>query len=151
MRKLPPGIQIMESRLDNAVLGLISPPDRARRLSTTLSLKILPTFCVLAGGASLGPRVRPRHEVEWRSCRDELFFLFAFLELPNDSVRVLHHPPAHVALVHGLAFFRVLHEMGDAGKAKGQFRVVEVLLTLEVDLEVLPFDGVQLLVEPDHA
>src|SRR6516165_9694696 len=136
MRKLPPGIRIMASRLGNAVPVFLSPSRCALMLS--------------ANRAS-SPRVRPRYEIERRSRRDELFLLFAFLELPNDSVRVLHHPPAHVALVHGLAFFRVLHEMGDAGKAERQFRVVEVLLALEVDLEVLPFDCVQLFVEPDHA
>src|ERR1700730_8146428 len=136
MRKLPPGIQIMASRLDNAVL--VS-PWRSRCAP------------MLSADRALSPRVRPRHEIERRSGRDELFSLFAFLELPDDAVRVLHHPPAHIALVHGFAFFRVLLEVRNAGKAERQFRVVEVLLALEVDLEVLPFDRVQLFVEPDHA
>src|SRR4029450_5578694 len=101
--------------------------------------------------SSRSPRVGPRHEVERRSGRYEFFFLFAFLELPNDPVRVLHHPPAHVALVHGFAFFWIFHEVSDASKAQWQFRGGEVLLAFEVDLEILPFDGVQFFVEPDHA
>src|SRR6266481_8221400 len=136
MRKLPPGIQIMASRLDNAVLVF---PSRSR--------------CALMLSADRGssPRVRPRHEIERRSGRDKLFSLFAFLELSNDSMRMLHHPPAHVSLVDGFAFFRVLLEVRNAGKTQRQFRVVKVLLALEVDLEVLPFDRVKFFIEPDHA
>src|SRR6516165_1108201 len=136
MRKLPPGIQSMASRLDNAVLVFLS---RSR------------CALMLSADRILSPRVRPRHEIERRSGRDKLFSLFAFLELSNDSMRMLHHPPAHVSLVDGFAFFRVLLEVRNAGKTERQFRVVEVLLALEVDLEVLPFDRVQLFVEPDHA
>src|SRR5260370_16888174 len=125
----------MASRLDNAVLVFLS---RSR--------------CALMLSADRGssPRVRPRHELERRSGRDKLFSLFAFLELSNDSMRMLHHPPAHVALVHGFAFFRVLLEVRNAGKTERQFRVVEVLLALEVDLEVLPFDLLQPSFHPDH-
>src|SRR5258708_14779848 len=136
MRKLPPGIQSMASRFDNAVLVFLS---RSR--------------CALMLSADRGssPRVRPRYEIERRSGRDKLFSLFAFLELSNDSMRMLHHPPAHVSLVDGFAFFRVLLEVRNAGKTQRQFRVVTVLLSLEVHLEYLPFDRVQFLVEPDHA
>jgi hypothetical protein len=49
---------------------------------------------------------------------------------------VLHHPPAHVLLVDGLALFRVVLEVRDAREAQRQLRVMEVLLALEVDLEV---------------
>jgi hypothetical protein len=55
---------------------------------------------------------------------------------------VLHHPPAYVTLIDRFSFLRVLHEVRDACKAQRQFRVMKVLLTLEVDLEILPFDGV---------
>src|SRR5258708_12246883 len=64
---------------------------------------------------------------------------------------MLHHPPAHVPLVDRFSFFRVLHEVGNAGKYQRQFRIVNVLLTLEVDLEVFPFDGMQFFVKPDDA
>src|SRR6266852_6330087 len=109
--------------------------------------------CALAFCAdmSLGGRSGSWDEIDRRSGRDELFFLGAVLELPNDPLRVLHHPPAHVPLVDGLSFFRVLHEVRNAGKAQRQLRVVKVLLAFEVDLEVFPFDGMQLVLEPDHA
>src|SRR5262245_60043999 len=100
---------------------------------------------------NLRPCIGSWHEVEWRSARNEFFSLLAFFERAHDAVRMLHHPPAHITLVDGLAFFRVLHEVRDAGKAEPQLRIVEVLLALEVDLEVLPLDGVQFFVEPYHA
>src|SRR5260370_10422391 len=136
MRKLPPGIQSMASRFDNAVLVFLS---RSR--------------CALMLSADRGssPRVRPRYEIERRSGRDKLFSLFSFLELSNDSMRMLHHPPAHVSLVDGFAFFLVLLDARNAGKAQRQVRVVKVLLALEVELDVLPFDPGQFLVAPDHA
>jgi len=64
---------------------------------------------------------------------------------------MLHYPPSHVPLVNRLSFFRVLHKMRNTGEAQRQFRIVKVLLALEVDLEVFPFDGVQFFVEPDDA
>src|SRR5262249_20466391 len=100
---------------------------------------------------SLGSRVGFRHEIQRRSARDELFSFFAFLELPDNAVRMLHHPPAHVALVDRLSFFRILHKVRNAGEAQWEFRIVEVLLAFEVDLEVFPFHGVQLFVQPYHA
>src|SRR5262245_56887477 len=155
MRKLPPGIQIMDPRFDlsDATLAFTSPLRRGRRFSANLSMDASSTFCAraLCMDTSLDPRVGLRHEIERRSARDELFSFFAFLKFPNNSARVLHHPPTHVPLVDGLAFFRVLHKMRNAGKAQRQFRVVKVLLALEVDLEVLPFDGVQFFIEPDYA
>src|SRR5581483_2479445 len=96
-------------------------------------------------------RVLFGHEVERRSRRDQLLLLHAVLEVANDAVGVLHDPPAHVALVDRLALLRVLLEVGDAGKSKRQFRIVEVLLPLEVDLEVLPLHRMQLVLEPDDA
>src|SRR5262245_4476008 len=99
----------------------------------------------------LRPRIGFGHEVERRSARNEFFSLLAFFKRAHDAVRMLHHPPAHVTLVDGLAFLRVLHEVRDAGKAEPQLRIVEVLLALEVDLEVLPLDSMQLFVEPHHA
>src|SRR6266851_8971502 len=107
-----------------------------------------PAFCA---DMSLGGCSGSWDEIDRRSGRDELFFLGAVLELPNDSLRVLHHPPAHVPLANGFSFFRVLHEVRNAGKAQRQLRVVKVLLALEIDLEVFPFDGMQLVLEPDHA
>src|SRR5262249_2676958 len=83
-------------------------------------------------GTTSSSRVGLRHIVERRSRRDELFLLGALLELPDNSLRVLHHPPAHIALADGLSFLRVLHQVRDPGKAERQFRVVKVLLALEV-------------------
>src|SRR5260370_3349194 len=116
MRNLPPGIQIMASRLDNAVLVFLS---RSR------------CALMLSADRTLSPRVRPRHEIERRSGRDKLFSLFAFLELSNDSMRMLHHPPAHVSLVHGFALFRVLLELRNPCRTDRQFRVVEFCLALD--------------------
>src|SRR5215218_4123831 len=78
-----------------------------------------------------------RHEIELRARRNQLLLLGAVLELPDDALGVLHHPPAHIALVDGVTLLRVFLQMRDAGKAERQFRIVEVLLPLEVDLEVL--------------
>src|SRR5258708_9976104 len=136
MRKLPPGIQSMASRLDNAVLVFLS---RSR------------CALMLSADRTLSPRVRPRHEIERRSGRDKLFSLFAFLELSTDSIRMLHHPPAYVALVHGFAFFRVLLEVRNRGKPHRHFRVVKVLPALQVNLDILPLHPPQLLIAPDHA
>src|SRR5215510_3177189 len=155
MRKLPPGIQIMDPGFDlsDATLAFTSPLRRGRRFSANLSMDASSTFCAraLCTDTSLISRVGLRHEIERRSARDEFFSFFAFLELPNNSARMLHHPPAPVPLVDGLSFFRVLHEVRNAGKTQRQFRVVKVLLALEVDLEVFPFDRVQFFVQPDHA
>src|SRR5713101_3615544 len=155
MRKLPQGIQIMDPRLDSsdAMLAFISPLRRGRWRSTDLSMDASSTFCagVFRVDTSLDSRVGLWHEVERRSGRDEFFSFFALLKLPNNSMCVLHHPPAHVPLIDGFSFFRVLHEMRNAGKAQRQFRVVKVLLALEVDLEVFPFNGVQFFIEPDYA
>src|SRR5271166_5767611 len=49
----------------------------------------------------LASRVGARHEVERRSRRDELLSFLALLKLPDNTMRVLHHPPAHVPLVDG--------------------------------------------------
>src|SRR5947209_5876096 len=104
MRKLPPGIQIMDPRFDlsDAMLAFTSPLRRARWL---LSMDAASTFCagVSCVDTSLDSRVGLWHVVERRSARDELFSFFAFLKLPNNSARVLHHPPAHVPLVDGLS------------------------------------------------
>src|SRR5215467_8023373 len=155
MRKLPPGIQIMDPRFDlsDATLAFMSQLRRGRRLSSNLSMDASSTFSAhrLCMDTSLDSRVGLRHEIQRRSARDEVFSFFTFLKFPNDSARMLHHPPTHVPLVDGLSFFRVLHKMRNAGKAQRQFRVVKVLLPLEVDLEVFPFDGVQFFVEPDYA
>src|SRR5256885_1561920 len=115
MRKLPPGTQIMDARFDlsDAILVFASPLRRECRLSTNLSIDASSASCAgrFCVGTSLDSRVGLRHEVERRSGRDEIFSFFAFLELPNNSVRMLHHPPTHVPLVDGLSFFRVLLEV----------------------------------------
>src|ERR1700752_3135922 len=71
-----------------------------------------------------------RREVERRPRRDQLFLLHAVLEVADDAVRMLHHPPAHIALVDGLTLLRVLLQMGDAGETERQLRIVEMLLAL---------------------
>src|SRR6516162_64927 len=155
MRKLPPGIQIMDppvrSIRRNARLHVAT--TQRTSISANLSIHASSTFRAraLCMDTSLDSRVGLRHEIERRSARDEVFSFFTFLKFPNNSARMLHHPPTHVPLVDGLSFFRVLHKMRNAGKAQRQFRVVKVLLPLEVDLEVFPFDGVQFFVEPDYA
>src|SRR3954462_5112278 len=78
------------------------PPARLADLSG-ISLRRLPDF---------------RHKVDWRPGGDESLLLGAFFELSYDPVRVLHHPPTHVLLVDGLAFFRVIHEVYDAGESQ---------------------------------
>ena len=65
--------------------------------------------------------------------------------LLHDALGVLHYPPAHITLVDRLSFLRVFLQMGNAREPKRQFRIVEMLLALEVDLEVFPFDGVQFI------
>src|SRR5271167_4979577 len=106
---------------------------------------------VVRADINLGSRKSLRHEVERCSGRDQLFLLGALLEVPDDALRVLHHPPAYVALVDRLAFLRVFLQVRDAREAKRQLRVVEMLLPLEIDLEVLPLHGMQFVLEPDDA
>src|SRR5712671_331423 len=155
MRKLPPGIWIMDPRLDcpGAMTCFRSLLLAGPSLSTMFLRNAPPTSGASAFSASKGlsSRIRFWYEVEWRSGRDEFLPLFAFLEVPDDTVCMLHHPPAHIALVHGFAFLRILLEVRNAGETQRQFRVVKVLLALEVDLEVLPFDRVKFFIEPDHA
>src|ERR1700712_5766282 len=91
------------------------------------------------------------HEVERGAGRNQFLLLRTVLELPDDALRMLHHPPAHIALVDGLTLLRVLLQMRDAGEAERQFRIVEMLLPLEVDLEVLPLHRMQFVLEPDDA
>src|SRR6266702_5464733 len=43
-----------------------------------------------------------RHEIECRARRNQFLLLGAVLEVPDDALGVLHHPPANVALVDGL-------------------------------------------------
>src|ERR1700676_3663379 len=134
MTKSPPGIQIMDPRLATSGARLCA--SRA---------------CDVCADMNLGCCEGLRYEIERRSRRDQLFLLGRALEIPDDALRVLHHPPADVALVDGLALLRVFLQMRDAGEAERQFRIVEMLLPLEVDLEVLPFDRMQLVLEPDDA
>src|SRR4051812_15790141 len=77
-----------------------------------------------------------RHEVERRSGGDQLLLLGAVFEVADDAMRMLHHPPADVALVDRFPFLRIFLQVGNAGEAERQFRIVEMLLPLEVDLEV---------------
>src|SRR6516225_10869077 len=104
MRKLPPGIQIMDPRFDlsDATLAFMSQLRRGN-----LSIHASSTFRAraLCMDTSLDSRVGLRHEIERRSARDEVFSFFTFLKFPNNSARMLHHPPTHVPLVDGLSFF----------------------------------------------
>src|SRR5206468_4661919 len=90
-------------------------------------------------------------EIERGAGRNQLLFLGALLKIPDDALGMLHHPPANVALVDGITLLRVFLQMRDAGKSQRQFRIVEMLLPLEVDLEVLPLHGVQFVLQPDDA
>jgi hypothetical protein len=40
-------------------------------------------------------------------------------------MRVLHHPPANVALVCGLALFGILQQVRDAGEGTKSFQVTD--------------------------
>ena len=104
---------------------------------------------VFAADIKSGFRELLRHEIERRSRRDQLFLLGGVLEIPDDALGVLHHPPAYISLIDRLALLRVFLQVRDAGEAERQFRVVEMLLPLEVDLEILPFDRMQLVLQPD--
>src|SRR6201981_2386052 len=112
MRKLPPATQTIDAQsgLFDAAFARALPP------------------CMRNPSLSLGSRVGFRHEIQRGSARDELFSFFAFLELPHNAARMLHHPPAHVALVDRVSFFRVLHEVGNASKTQRQFRIVKGVL-----------------------
>src|SRR4051794_26090974 len=70
------------------------------------------------------------HEIECCPRRNQFLLLGAILELADDALGVLHHPPADVSLVDGFTLLRVLLQMRDTGKAERQFRIVEVLLPL---------------------
>src|SRR4051812_10256639 len=102
-------------------------------------------FIASALGVLLG------NEVERGAGRNQFLLPGALLEVPDDALRMLHHPPAHVALVDRVPLLRVFLQMRDAGKAERQFRIMEMLLPLEVDLEVLPLHGVQFVLQPDDA
>src|SRR5712671_4620145 len=144
MRKLPPGTQIMLPRpAVSATRSAFAPQPQQTAVRSATAVSAV--ACAVAVCADIGLRSRSgfRHKVERRARRNELFLLGAVLECLYDPLRVLHHPPAHISLVHGLALFRVFLQVSNAGKAQRQFRVMEMLLALEVDLEVLPFDGVQ--------
>src|SRR5260370_42323805 len=104
MRKGPPGTQTMDPLFDSSLAMLaFAPPLRMRG-------PLL--FCQ---ATSLGSRVWPRHKIRRRSARDELLSFFAFLELPHNAARMLHHPPAHGPLVDRCSVFWSLHEGGHAG------------------------------------
>src|SRR5271156_4947057 len=129
MMKSPPGTQIMNPQ--STASGTRPAPASCwsgRRSAPKLSPAANrgPAAFVSGTGTSLGFREGFWHEVERRSRRDQLFLLGAVLEVPDDALRVLHHPPAYVALVDRLAFLRVFLQVRDAREAKRQLRVVEM-------------------------
>src|SRR3981081_4350094 len=133
MRKLPHGPHITFRRTTvAAVRPGFAPPWQQTRVRSAMAVSSVACAPAVCANMSLRSRSGFRHEVERSAGRDEVFFLGAVLEFPYDSLRVLHHPPAHVSLVHGLPFFRVLLQVSDAGKAQRQLRIVKVLLALEV-------------------
>src|SRR6266568_3569242 len=75
------------------------------------------------------------HEIECRARRNQFLLLGALLEVADDTLGVLHHPPANIPLVDRLTLLRVFLQMRDTGKAERQFRIMKMLLPLEVDLE----------------
>ena len=62
-----------------------------------------------------------RHEVEFGPRRDQFLLFHAVLEGADDAVRMLHHPPAHVALIDRLTLLRIFLQVRDAREAQRQF------------------------------
>src|SRR3954463_12480698 len=100
MRKSPPGIQIMDPRFDcpGVMCGLTSSPRAGRLLSAYFCGEASPAVpaCPFSTSKGLSSRIGSWYEIERRSGRDEFLPLLAFLEFPHDTMRMLHHPPAHV-------------------------------------------------------
>src|SRR5687768_2610829 len=124
MMKSPPGIQTMDSRLTTGARHGWASPRKGAESSPRVSPaagRARVTSVFRSDIAVSGFRELLRHEVERCSRRDQLFLLLAVLEIPDDALGVLHHPPAHVTLVDRLALLRIFLQMRDAGEAEVQF------------------------------